>query len=440
MVTLEDLQVRQLGECRHESALAKYVGGRRTNDHYVEETDRVLFDDTIQLLEAHNVPLDQVPTLEPGGPRRKVFHAPGATRAGIVTCGGLCPGLNDVIRGLVMELKTHYGVSDVVGFRNGFAGLVKSLGHAPIELSVDRVSKINMQGGTILGTSRGAQDPEVMVDRLVELGIDMLFVIGGDGSIRGAGKLAAVARARGLPIGVIGIPKTIDNDIPFIGQSFGFQTAFTVAAQSIAAAQVEAQSAINGVGLVKLMGRHAGFIACYAALANHHADFVLIPEVPFALEGESGFLAALERRVAERGSAVVVVAEGAGQELMSDEQTGTDASGNRKLGDIGRFLEAQIVGHYKSIDRELTLKYLKPGYSIRSVPAKAHDSVYCVRLAQAAAHAGMAGRTDMVVGRRHNRFVHVPIDIVVSQRNEVAPDGDLWLSVLESTAQPLEMR
>ena len=315
-----------------------------------------------------------------------------------------------------------------------------ALGHDPIELTADRVAKINMQGGTILGTSRGAQDSEVMVDRLVELGIDILFVIGGDGSIRGAGQLAAVARDRGLPIGIIGIPKTIDNDIPFIGQSFGFQTAFTVAAQSIAAAQVEAQSAINGVGLVKLMGRHAGFIACYAALANHHADFVLIPEVPFALDGESGFLAALERRVADRGSAVVVVAEGVGQELMSDEQTGTDASGNRKLDDIGRFLEAAIVEHYSSINRELTLKYLKPGYSIRSVPAKAHDSVYCVRLAQAAAHAGMAGRTDMVVGRRHNRFVHVPIDIVVSHRNEVAPDGDLWLSVMESTAQPLEMR
>jgi 6-phosphofructokinase 1 len=440
MVTLEDLQVRQLGECRHESALAKYVGGRQTNDHYVEESDRVLFDDTMQLLQAHGVPLAEVPTLEPGGPRRKVFHPPGATRAGIVTCGGLCPGLNDVIRGLVMELKTHYGVSDVIGFRNGYAGLVAANGWEPMELTAERVSKINMQGGTILGTSRGAQDPELMVDRLVELGVDILFVIGGDGSIRGAGKIAAVARRRELPIGVIGIPKTIDNDIPFIGQSFGFQTAFTVAAQSIAAAQVEAQSAINGVGLVQLMGRHAGFIACYAALANHHADFVLIPEVPFALDGESGFLAALERRVADRGSAVVVVAEGAGQDLMSDEQTGTDASGNRKLGDIGRFLEAEIVGHYKSIGRELTLKFLQPSYAIRSVPAKAFDSVYCVRLAQAAAHAGMAGRTDMVVGRRHNRFVHVPIDIVVSQRNEVAPDGDLWLSVLESTAQPLEMR
>ena len=440
MVTLDDLRVRRLGECRHDSTLAKYISDRRTNDHYVDEDDRVLFDDTIELLASHGLPLDQVPTLEPGGPRRKLFFPPGATKVGIVTCGGLCPGLNDVIRGLVIELKTHYGVGDVVGFRNGYAGLNPSLDHPLMQLTPERVSTINTQGGTILGTSRGAQDSGVMVERLVELGIDILFVIGGDGSIRGASTIAAVARERNLPIAVIGIPKTIDNDIPYIGQSFGFQTAFTVAAQSISAAQVEAQSAINGVGLVKLMGRHAGFIACYAALANHHADFVLIPEVPFALAGESGFLAALERRVAERGSAVVVVAEGAGQRLMTDAQTGTDASGNRKLGDIGRFLESEIISHYASIGRELTIKYLKPGYSIRSVPAKAHDSVYCVRLAQAAAHAGMAGRTDMVVGRRHNRFVHVPIDVVVSERNEVAPDGDLWLSVLESTAQPLEMR
>ncbi len=439
MVTLADLQVRQLGECRHESPLAKYIATRRTNDHYVDEHDRVLFDDTVRLVDAHRLPITEVPTLEPGGPRRRLFFQPGATTVGIVTCGGLCPGLNDVIRGLVMELNTHYGVTDVLGFRNGYAGLVAVSGYEPIALTAERVAKINMQGGTILGTSRGGQDPEVMVDRLVELGIDILFVIGGDGSMRGASAIAAVARGRGLAISVIGIPKTIDNDIPFIGQSFGFQTAFTVAAQSIAAAQVEAQSAVNGVGLVQLMGRHAGFIACYAALANHHADFVLIPEVPFVLEGESGFLAALERRVADRGSAVVVVAEGAGQDLLVDSSA-TDASGNRKLGEIGRFLEAAIVSHYRSLRRELTLKYLKPSYSIRSVPAKAFDSVYCVRLAQAAAHAGMAGRTDMVVGRRHNRFVHVPIDTVVSHRNEVAPDGDLWLSVLESTAQPPEMR
>ena len=263
MVTLDDLRVRQLGECRHDSTLAKYVGGRRTNEHYVDEDDRVLFDDTIELLAAHGLPLEQVPTLEPGGPRRKLFFPPGTTKVGIVTCGGLCPGLNDVIRGLVMELKIHYGIDDVLGFRNGYAGLNPALEHPPIELTPERVNEINTQGGTILGTSRGAQDPEMMVDRLVELGVDMLFVIGGDGSIRGASRIAAVARTRDLPIAVIGIPKTIDNDIPYIGQSFGFQTAFTVAAQSIAAAQVEAQSAINGIGLVKLMGRHAGFIACY---------------------------------------------------------------------------------------------------------------------------------------------------------------------------------
>ena len=440
MVRLEDLQVRQLGNCRHESSLAKYVAGRSTNDHYVSETDRVLFDDTLELLQGHGVPLDQVPTLEPGGPRRRLFHPPGSTRAAIVTCGGLCPGLNDVIRGLVMELDTHYGISDVVGFRNGFAGLVPEFGYPPVDLTVDRVRTINSHGGTILGTSRGPQDPTVMVDRLVELGIDMLFVIGGDGSMRGAGRIAAECRARDLPIGIIGIPKTIDNDIPFIGQSFGFQTAFTVAAESIAAAQVEAQSAINGVGLVTVMGRHAGFIACYAALANHHADFVLIPEVDFELTGESGFLAALQRRVADRGSAVVVVAVGAVQDLLPAARAGTDASGNRMLGGIGRYLEAAITDHFASVGTDLTLKYIEPGYAIRSVPAKAHDSVYCVRLAQAAAHAGMAGRTDMVVGRRHNRFVHVPIGVVVSQRNQVAPDGDLWLSVLESTAQPLEMR
>jgi 6-phosphofructokinase 1 len=237
---------------------------------------------------------------------------------------------------------------------------------------------------------------------------------------------------------VIGIPKTIDNDIPLIGQSFGFVTSFGVAAQSISAAMVEAHSAIGGVGLVKLMGRHAGFIACYAALANHQADFVLIPEVPFRLGGPGGFLAALHQRVKDTGHAVVVVAEGAGQDVLT-ATGGTDASGNAALGDIGAHLRSAITAHFAAQGSPLTLKYLDPGYTIRSVRADPHDSVYCVRLAQAAVHAGMAGRTDMVVGRRHNRFVHVPISLVVSETNRVAPDGDLWLSVLESTAQPVSM-
>ncbi len=440
MTTLADLMVAGLGEPRYDSPLADYVADRTTNEHYVEEDDRVVFADTVSGLAATaalSMAPHELPSFEPGGPRRRLFFPPGGTKVAVVTCGGLCPGLNNVVRGLVMELAQHYGVDQVTGFRNGFAGMVRG-GHDPLRLTPASVHDINDQGGTVLGTSRGAQDPDAMVDTLVDLGIDLLFVVGGDGSMRGAAGIAAALRSRGIPIGVVGIPKTIDNDIPFIGQSFGFTTAFTAATRSINAAMVEARAADPGVGLVKLMGRHAGFIACYAALANLEADVVLIPEVPFALEGEHGLFATVRRRLAERGSAVVVVAEGAGQDILA--ATGaTDASGNARLGDIGLHLKDAIVRHFAAAGEPLTLKYLDPGYLIRSVPADPHDAVYCLRLAQAAVHAGMAGRTDMVVGRRHNRFIHVPISVVVSECNLVAPDGDLWLSVLETTGQPLRM-
>ena len=435
MTTLDELQIPSLGECSYPSPLAKYISGRRTNEHYVDEDDRVLYDDTVSLLEQRDLPLAQLPAFEPGGPRRQLFFPPGGTRVGIVTCGGLCPGLNDVIRGLVVELADHYGIHDVLGFRYGYAGLVSGLTPDPIALTTENVALIPDQGGTMLGTSRGGQDPAAMADRLAELGVDILFVIGGDGSMRGAASVADELNRRGVEVGVIGVPKTIDNDIPYIGQSFGFQTSFTVAADVITTARVEAQAALNGIGLVKLMGRHSGFIACYAALASRHADAVLIPEVPFTLEK---FLPYLRERVADRGQAVVVVAEGAGQDLLPAATT-TDASGNTKLGDIGSFLKGAIEADFASTGMDLTLKYFDPGYQIRSVPARAADSVYCVRLAQAAVHAGMAGRTGMVVGRRHNRFIHVPISLAVSARNQVAPDGDLWLSVLEGTAQPTEM-
>lgn len=438
MTRLADLTVPSLGEPRYDSPLADFIADRRTNEHYVAEDDRVILHDTVRQLTELGLPLAAAPSFEPGGPRRRLFFPPGATKVGIVTCGGLCPGLNDVIRGLVMEFAEHYAISEVTGFRAGYAGLVDG-GPEPIVLTPAVVHGINRQGGTVLGTSRGAQDPDRVVDRLVALGIDLLFVIGGDGSMRGAEKIASAATRRGLTIGVIGIPKTIDNDIPFIGQSFGFVTSFTEAAKAINAAMVEAHAAVGGVGLVKLMGRHAGFIASYAALANHVADFVLIPEVPFRLDGRQGFLACLAQRVKDRGSAVVVVAEGAGQELL-ESSGATDVSGNTRLSDIGLHLKAEITGHFDAAGVPLTLKYIDPSYMIRSVPACPHDSVYCVRLAQAAAHAGMAGRTAMVVGRRHNRFIHVPIALVTSERNQVDPHGDLWLSVLESTAQPVSMR
>ncbi|HEY5822614.1 MAG TPA: ATP-dependent 6-phosphofructokinase [Propionibacteriaceae bacterium] len=438
MTERADLMVASLGVPRYDSPLSDFIADRQTNEHYVNEDDRVVYHDTVSQLSALGLSPSELPSFEPGGPRRRLFFPPGRTRVGIVTCGGLCPGLNDVIRGLVVELTKHYAITEITGFRHGYAGMVPGGGFEPVRLTPELVNSINGQGGTVLGTSRGAQDADVMVDELLARGVDLLFVIGGDGSMHGAAKIAEALRVRDLPIGVIGIPKTIDNDIPFIGQSFGFTTAFSAAAKSISTAMVEARAGVGGVGLVKLMGRHSGFIACYAALATHQADFVLIPEVPFSLTGANGLLSSIHQRVKEQGSAVVVVAEGAGQEILAG--TGdTDASGNTRLSDIGLHLKSSITDYFAEQGSPLTLKYIDPGYMIRSVPANPHDSVYCIRLAQAAVHAGMAGRTDMVVGRRHNRFIHVPIKHVVSERNQVAPDGDLWLSVLESTGQPVVM-
>lgn len=439
MVTLADLLVKRLGDCTFDSPLAEYLGARATNEYYVSEEDRILFDDTVTLIGRYgDLPLTELPSLEPGGARRKLFFEPGVTKAAIVTCGGLCPGLNDVIRSLTLELWDHYAVTDITGFRNGYAGLVPGAGPDPIALTPTVVRSISERGGTILGSSRGGQDVAVMVDTLVARDISILFVVGGDGSMRGAHAISLEIEKRGLAISVVGVPKTIDNDIPFIGTSFGFQTAFSKAAESIKAARVECDAAIGGVGVVKVMGREAGFIACYSALANHDADFVLIPEVEFQLEGENGLLASLLRCVEENGSAVIVLAEGAGQDLIPASRR-TDASGNTVLGDFSSYLRGRIARHFKDHGQPLTLRYFDPGYIIRSVPADAADAVYCTRLAQMAVHAAMAGRTDMVVGRRRHRFVHVPIEIVTHNTARVNPDGDMWLAVLESSGQPLTM-
>ncbi|MEU8078605.1 ATP-dependent 6-phosphofructokinase [Catellatospora citrea] len=432
-----DLTVRTLGDCRIESPLAPLLAETESTEHYVDENDRVLFDDTVNMIAARKAKLDALPGFEPGGPRRKIFFQPSKTRVGIVTCGGLCPGLNDVIRGLVLELTSHYGVTKIYGFRNGYQGFIAKYGHPPIDLDAEAVSGVNEYGGTILGTSRGSQDPYEIVDCLESMSINVLFVIGGDGSMRGALTIADVVKERGLKIAVIGVPKTIDNDIPYIDQSFGFQTAFSKATESLRSAHVEARAVPNGVGLVQVMGRHSGFIACYAALANNDADYVLIPEVPFQLDGDTGFLAHLRRRVAERGHAVVVAAEGAGQEYLESGEPGqVDQSGNRKLKDIGLYLRRRIADDFAEHGMETSLKYIDPSYAIRSVPANPYDSVYCIRLAHAAVHAAMAGRTAMVVGRWRGRFVHVPIALAISKRNQVDPAGDLWMSVLETTGQP----
>ncbi|GAB3462864.1 ATP-dependent 6-phosphofructokinase [Kineococcus endophyticus] len=434
-----DFTVETLGPCTVDSPLAPRLQARRTTHHYIDENDRVLFDDTLSKVSRRDGDLTDLPSLEPTGPRKKIFFDPSKTRVGIVTCGGLCPGINNVIRGLVSELTTHYGVRRIHGFKNGYQGFIPRYGHDVIDLTPQVVENIDGEGGTILGTSRGQQDFVEVVDCLERMGISILFVIGGDGTMRGAQKISAEIKARDLKIAVVGIPKTIDNDIPFIDQSFGFQSAFSEASRSIRSAKVEARTAPNGVSVVKLMGRHSGFIACYAALAQNDADFVLIPEVPFTLDGPGGFLERLREKVASQGHALVVAAEGAGQELFDPAAAAAslkDASGNKRLQDVGSLLRQAITDDFAQHDLELNMRYIDPSYVIRSVPANPYDAVYCIRLAHAAVHAAMAGRTNMVVGRWRRRFVHIPIALAVSARNQVDPHGDLWWSVLEATGQP----
>jgi 6-phosphofructokinase 1 len=434
VVSREDLVVRSLGACRIDSPLLPLLEQRQRSYYNVDEGDRVLFDDTASALKDRGG-LEQVPGFEPAAARRKIYFDPSKTRAGIVTCGGLCPGFNDVIRALVMELHFHYGVRRIYGFCNGYQGFIAKYKRQVMELTPQSVSQINEHGGTILGTSRGEQDPAEIVDCLERMGINVLFVIGGDGTLRGALAIAKEVESRGSKIAVVGVPKTIDNDIMFIDQSFGFQTAFSVAAGVIQTAHTEAKASPNGIGLVKLMGRHSGFIACYASLGCNDANYVLIPEVPFKLDGPNGFLGELRKRIDKSGHAVIVVAEGAGQDLMGDH-TGADASGNAKLHDIGVFLKQKICEYFAGAGMELNLKYFDPSYFVRSVRSNPFDAVYCLRLAHNAVHAAMAGRTECIVSRWHGRFVLVPIPLAVRDRHCVDPNGDLWMSVLESTGQP----
>jgi len=439
-VEVSDLQVKTLGVCQQESPLTARLGSAIM--HRVGEADRVLLEDQQAKLALGPSHPWELPSFELAGPRNKIFFDPAKLRCGIVTCGGLCPGINNVIRGLVLELTHAYGAPEIFGFRYGFEGMVARHGHAPVQLRPELVADIHQQGGTVLGTSRGGQDPAEMVDTLVELGIGALFVIGGDGTLRAAMKLVAEIERRQLSIVVVGIPKTIDNDIHFIDRSFGFESAFSAAVEVIRSAHVEAKGAKNGIGLVKLMGRHSGFIACHAALASTDVNFVLIPEVRLALDGEAGFLRNLERRLEQRAHAVVVVAEGAGQELCEDagstgEGAATDASGNLRLKDIGYVLRDRINQHFQRRGTEITLKYIDPSYQIRSVPASPSDSVFCWNLARNAVHAAMAGNTELLIGRWHNRFVHVPLPLATRFRKQVDVNQDLWMSVIESTGQPL---
>jgi 6-phosphofructokinase 1 len=444
-VVKSDLEIAILGPCTHPSPLADRLS--QAAIHYVGKADRVLLNDRLSEVMEHEAELGATPAFELAGPRHQLYFDPAELRCGIVTCGGLCPGLNNVIRGIVLELTQGYGVNHVLGFRYGYEGLVRRHGHGPVRLNPTTVADIHQQGGTALGTSRGHQDPKEMVDRLEELQIGVLFVIGGDGTIRGAMNMVEEIERRGLDIGIIGIPKTIDNDIHFIDRSFGFETAFSSAVDVIRSAHAEATGAKNGIGVVKLMGRHSGFIACHAALASTDVDAVLIPEQSVRLEGKNGLFEYLTAKLDAQSHAVLVVAEGAGQELCSPpvadsaqtaggDPLSTDASGNTRLADIGVVLRDRIVTHFKQKRMNVTLKYIDPSYHIRSVPASPADSVYCWNMARNAVHAAMAGNTSMLIGRWHGRFVHVPMQLATRYRKQVDMSGDLFASVCESTGQP----
>ncbi|MEZ5787046.1 MAG: ATP-dependent 6-phosphofructokinase [Xanthobacteraceae bacterium] len=381
-------------------------------------------------------PADTGFLFELAGPREQLFFDPQTSRAGIVTCGGLCPGLNNVIRSLFRELHDGYGVAEILGFRMGYRGLDPARALEPFMLSHSMVDDIHKHGGTYLGTSRGPVDIDAAVANLIARRINMLFCIGGDGTQRGASALYEACKARGHPLAVVGVPKTIDNDVRHVNRTFGYLTALEESRRVIDAAHTEARSVPNGIALVKLMGRHAGFIAAGATIASQDVNFTLVPEVPFALDGPDGFLAALKRRILNRGHAVIVVAEGAGQDLFPNERRRTDASGNTKLHDIGDFLAAAIEGYFGAEQVPIRLRYFDPGYQIRSRPANCEDAVLCDQFARLAVHAAMAGKTGLVVGLLHGLFIHVPTELIVSKTKRLDPEGPLWQAVLATTRQP----
>jgi 6-phosphofructokinase 1 len=373
---------------------------------------------------------------EKAGPRRKIFFDPADSRAAIVTCGGLAPGLNSVIRSIVTELHFHYHVPSILGIRKGYLGLNPAAGLEPVVLSPDLVDNIHTEGGTILGSSRGRQDENVMLDFLLHRGINMLFCIGGDGTLQAAAKIADAARRRNESVSVIGIPKTVDNDVYFCDRTFGFVTAVDAARNVLNVAHVEAKGIDRGIGLVKLMGRDAGFIACGATVSSQLVNYTLIPEVPFELYGPGGLLAHLEQRMDAREHALIVVAEGAGQHLFTDMELGTDASGNRRYGDIGHFLRDRIKQHFLDLGKPVEVKYINPSYIVRGVPVNSEDSILCDQLARDAVHAAMAGKTSCQVSYLNSRVVHVPLQLATGRKKRVDTTGPLWQAVLAATGQP----
>ena len=427
-------EISTLGEAKINTPVQKRTDG--TEDiSFVSDESRVIIEmdaDRVNEIVKKSQPL---PSFELAGPRRNIFFDPSKLKCALVTCGGLCPGLNDIIRSVVLELHYAYGVKNIFGIRYGLQGFIAGYGHDLIDLTREFVVNIHDRGGTVLGSSRGPQDIDKIVDSLERMNIGLLFMIGGDGTLTAASRITDRIADRGLKIGIVGVPKTIDNDIYMVSRSFGFDTAVDVATSAIISASNEAEGYPNGIGLIKLMGRHSGFIAATAVLAQQDVNFVLIPEVDFDLEGPKGLLNALEKRLSERKHAVIVVAEGAGQKFFESEKNERDASGNIKLKDIGIYLKEAIGAYFAGKGIDISIKYIDPSYMIRSLPANANDRVFCNFLGRNSVHAGMSGRTDMLIGHWNNQFVHVPMKLIADKRKKVNPRGSLWRSTLEATGQ-----
>lgn len=437
-----DFTIETLGPAKYESPLIRHLDHDIFMKAFIEDDERTIFDPRLSTYKASCERGIDPPSMEVAGPRKGLFFNPAETRAAIVTCGGLCPGLNDVIRALFMELHHRYGVRDVLGIRYGYVGLVPRLGLPPLTITSNMVTNIHTNGGSFLGSSRGPQDPSEMVDFMERERINILFTIGGDGTMHGALAIADEVERRGLPIAVVGIPKTIDNDVAFVERTFGFETAVSVAKDVLCAGHEEARGAYNGVAVVKLMGRDSGFIAAMAAIANGDANFVLVPEVDFDMGGDKGFLAVLEQRLIRRRHALLVVAEGAGRDILlaEHEQEHKDPSGNVKVGDIGTYLRDRISRQFRTGWNAATVKYIDPSYYIRSSPANADDSIFCTQLAHHAVHAALSGRTKLLLGIWNNIFTHVPMATAISKKKHLDPNGSDWLSVLEATGQPARMK
>ncbi|MDA8402579.1 MAG: ATP-dependent 6-phosphofructokinase [Desulfobacteraceae bacterium] len=429
-----DTDIETIGKAKIESMILDEISGT-SEEIFKSDTDRILIDVTasniIKQINAKKTP----PTFELAGPRKKIFFDPSKLKCAVVTCGGLCPGINNVIRAIVLELHYRYRVRNIYGIRYGLQGFIPEFGHQVMDLTPDRVVNIHEMGGSILGSSRGPQDIEAIVDCLERMNIGILFMIGGDGTLRAASSIAEEIKKRKTKISVIGIPKTIDNDIFRLARSFGFDSAVDIATEAIKGAHKEAEGYPNGIGMIKLMGRHSGFIAATATLAQQDVNFVLIPEIDFELEGKNGLLTKLEKRLKERKHAVIVVAEGAGQKFFKNTGAEYDPSGNLKLYDIGLFLKEQIQAYFQGKGVEVSIKYIDPSYMIRSLPANANDHVFCGFLGRDAVHAGMAGKTNMLIGHWNNFFVNVPIPATAGKRKQINPHGKIWQTVLEATGQ-----